>query len=219
MILTKRSSYVILVNNSILRLTTLHGTTSSWSLWGSLLLRRGGDVRAFPVVNVRIGVATQKQSYRQVHRRWRRRPGAACAAGLACTSSTEHGRMATGSVWSRESRSAQRSPVAGAGVPRVKVCAGQGTDLLLCAGGSCSVPDGSAVVVQTTEGGIFVTYVWTMDHPYGPYHVRPYARAVVNGCSRRVWTSMLADGCVCNCKAARVADSVFHVLLSLCLRP
>jgi hypothetical protein len=37
------------------------------------------------------------------------------------------------------------------------------------AGGACSVPDGP-VVVQTTEGGIFVTYVWTMDHPYGPYH-------------------------------------------------
>jgi hypothetical protein len=70
------------------------------------------------------------------------------------SSGTAHGWMATGSAWSRESRSAQRSPVQK--LPRVKFVQARGIGLARWAGRlPCSLPDGlkSAFLSRT--------YGWT----------------------------------------------------------
>ena len=169
-----------------------------------MLLRRGGDVRA-PLLSTILSAS----------RRRNRATDRSIAVGVAgpelrvrlawhvpVAPTTEHGWMVTGSVWSRESRSAQRSPVAGAGVPRVLTCCGEPVALVQFRMDQWSFRKLKAAFLSRTYG------LWTT---HTAHTIRPYARAAVNGCSRRrVRASMLADGCVCNCKAARVADSVFH---------
>lgn len=105
------------------------------------------------------------------------------------------------------------------GVLRVALVQGQGTDLAWWAGGSLfssGIPDGP-VVVQATEGGIFVPY-------YGPF-IRPIpcsSTFIRWSRSKRLQPQASAgyhvDGLMAVSARTRVADSVLHVLLGLCLR-
>lgn len=80
----------------------------------ALLLRRGGDVLS----TARHGAETELPTGASQAR------SCVCIENGVAAPTTEHGWMATGSAWSRESRSAQRSPVQK--LPRVKFVQARG---------------------------------------------------------------------------------------------